>query len=330
MATSNPGPTSAHPIASDGFDEEITFEFWPEVPPDQGGLKIKDERDDERIIKDDGKDKDYKVLVRRMMAIDGLADSSVTDESKKQRMTLLVFDYDATCKATDGRYSQIRTWLDFEDLATTPEDDRAVPTVVAWGPFAVPQRWNENNPDVVRTKGGGAELGASYIANAKLHGEMENQVTSKKRCFDSGMTEKRTSNRPYIYRINGVTWVLQENKDLELGTPPQFRTAVLLKRKTDSPFNITFNFRCRAGILQNIKNEVLSWFSCGPNTPSVRQYTPMPEPRLFDEDDPQCQELLAEVVKPEIGRDNLNKLRNGKDLVKLTHVWGLEPIPKSE
>src|SRR5271154_129025 len=239
----------------DDFDEELQFNLQQILSPHdalEGSFKSKPSRDEELggLVHYSGKDSPYNVSVKRLIAVDGFE-----DETLEQRMSLLVLNYSATCSAKDGRYSRIRTWLDFEDKPGAKKNTPSIPTIVAWAPFEEPLRWNQTEPEIhTKTEASIDVGGGAGGVEVKGHLGHENAETKNIRCFDEGFTEERFS-RPPEERCNGIRWVLKHNKALNTGVTPKFRIAVLIARESDEPFEVAFGFRCDAGALANLQRD---------------------------------------------------------------------------
>ena len=312
----------------DGFNAPIEIDLFEEYDSAeqvaQSGLKsqpTKYAKDDGGLLHYSGRDTPYTVSVERTLAVDGWEDAS-----KQQAMSLLVLDYSTKCTDASGRFASIWSWIDLEDAKNTPQDKKAAPRVEAWAPFASERRWGENEDDVHTEGGWKAGLGVTAkVVDAHIDVDGRKSRDKKEVFFDKGLTTKRFSDFD-DRRVNGVKWFLTHNKSLEQGVPPDFRLAILFRRKNDTPFDLIFGFRCAAGRLQDIMDSFFHWFGKGKYIDKKYLYTP-------NEQQPRYRNRAGEELLAMVDPNNLGKLlkENDEELQKLTSVWGLGPIePQDE
>lgn len=329
-----PADESFKVLNTDGFENRYTdINLKKEISSVEAvadnGVRLTT-KDDESVVHHSRNDSSYNIRVRRLVAIDSTEnnaaapDTNEAGQAEPGKLTLLILDYEATCDHEDGRYSSIRTWVDIEDAAETLEGDRAKPEVLSWAPFEILRRFNTSEEEVKTTQGGDAEAGITYMADAKMGIHKEREASKHMKFFTEGFAQARYAGQPKV--LNGVKWVLKENKSLESGVPPKFRTALLIRRRNDNPVMINYGFRCFNGPFSRVTNTLKSVFGYGPHADVRIRYTPNQEqPRYAEQDG---EELLEDIKQNIGGFQNLHTLYNRKEkrLESLTWVWGLEPI----
>jgi hypothetical protein len=194
---------------------------------------------------------------------------------------------------------------------------------MAYAPFVKPRRWDET----VATEDDGsnfeASLGLEVPAVAKL-GKFA-YTKDKGSSHEQKYFTQGTAGRNYMKDkdarniANRVWWNLQHNFSQMTGVPPVIRTAVLVTMPTDVKFTMKCEIEVRGGFgktMSSLKDTFLRR-----NLPEI--------PFLFDSTQQGLKGDKLEGLDPnDQGVYELGHLANDINLVKLTEVWGLDPLVK--
>ncbi|KAL6246225.1 hypothetical protein RBB50_006460 [Rhinocladiella similis] len=217
-------------------------------------------------------------------------------------MTLLVLNIQLHSTVPGFKFSWVVTRLSF--------DGEANPEVIAVAPFSSTTTWNVSREEHERIISMGLQVGANYVASAKVEGHGEWTVRKQQEYFALGNASPMVSNQ----RQNGVKWYLEANHRQSDQVAPQFRIAVLLKRAVgNKPFRGTLSLR------PNGKQLALR---------RAFQYDARRARKNFEPKEVTSFTTAGELLLKQcnIKENKLGELAQGDSLTGLAYVWGLDPL----
>lgn len=277
----------------------------------QGEVKSYAAKPDGSMIYESRKS-DHSVTVERLLWIDGWEQSIENEEglTPKQEMTLVVLKIVVTSHDPETRFGHVKATIMFED--PSPHGSENEPKVEAWAPFHDEERWNFTTADIKKTTRteGSANLGynSSQISGGRVK---EGEVTWVQQDFDAGRSNPEPSSR--TGHRNGVSWAVEQNATQSRGVTQQIWTAVLLSRRTRSPYLVKFQIDVRAGTVKEFVNKTRRIFGMPPGTTKPFLVTP------WESDI--CNYEGHDIIKS-VDRNNLGKLRHLVDTANLNVRWG--------
>jgi hypothetical protein len=292
-----------------GFDFDVL-----EASQDEGQTRTNDADTQSETLIDRGSHSKYKVQARLKTRIHGILDAA-----SKTRASLIVIEYFVSNIEEEGRFSSVTTALDFAlqgggNILNTPN-------VMAYAPFIKPRRWEKT----IGTKDNHRNFEASLEPEVPVVGKLgrlaytnDRGISHEQQYFTQGMANRNYLKDKDARNIaNRVWWNLQHNFSQTSGVPPNFRTAVLVTMPTDAKFTLKCHIEVRGGFgmtLSNLKDTFLRQ-----NLPEM--------PFVFDPTQQGLKGDRLEGLGPnDQGVYELGQLADDKELVKLTEVWGLDPL----
>ncbi|OTA07301.1 hypothetical protein A9Z42_0081880 [Trichoderma parareesei] len=266
---------------------------------------------------DSGDRSDHHFSVERLAWVDGWQETTEVKGKlmHKQPMTLVVLKFDLQTFDPDVRVETVKATLQFKDTDQQRGDD---PEVQAWAPFHEWEDWNATNVQEKATTSVNATASGGYAgASLSLGWGKGRDISWDRTAFDEGrsiLVKSRRRQRPI-----GVTWFLQQNKLQNLGVPPQFWVAVLIKRSTNlQPYLAKFRLDVRTGTLRDQKRIGLEFLRIKPGDTSA--FTATPNPGVWDEMN--CHGEGEDIR--DSGRVDLNNLGQllANDRTALAGTWG--------
>jgi len=245
------------------------------------------------IITDRDYNGKYDVFVELLTCVHGDLDHATRPAS------LMIFEYRLNCLEEKHTFSSVKTGFEFTDPSG---GNNSHMEVLAFAPFNTPQRWNSSGGNEEHGQKVGVQVGpkiSSFGANILL--EHDKRKHFEKRYSTYGTAGRRSGNTK-------VYWYMRQNSGLKDGVPPVFRVAILLGRSDDRPFQGTFEI------------ELHGWFRLGLDRFLRRT---VDDPINFDPT--AAPKGLPTGVDPQ----SLGNLSREYCLVKLTPVWGLDPLVES-
>jgi hypothetical protein len=288
---------------------EFTFEEC-QIPGD-GSLKSRNWPPDEiqrEKLTQRGVDTPFRINVSLITCVHG-----TMSKEDPTPASLLIFEYHLFCTKSNHMFDTVETSFKFDyEPVQRPgkgHPSQASPNVVAFAPFRVTERFDASSSEVRKSFAAGISAGLNFplpvgpTVSATV--SIGKEETHEQRYFGEGYGDRDWDERSK--RNYGVWWCLRHNESQAHGIPSMFRTAILLKRKTDAPFSCKFLCVVSGGLLFEIKQKILG---------------------LVDPDDP----INFDPAAPPQGEWNgldlssLGDLADGKKLDGLAYVWGLQPL----
>ncbi|KFG80251.1 hypothetical protein MANI_011228 [Metarhizium anisopliae] len=278
------------------------------------------------VITDRGRHSKYKVQALLKTCIHG-----VLDATSKTPASLIIVDYFLSNLEEQGRYSSVTTTFDFEphvqdELGLGDGHGNALdtPNIAAYAPFEA-VRWGQTTaqesskhnldasiePEVEGAKAG--KIGYAY----------ESTTSHEQRYFTQGLAGRHyVPKGPARGVADQVWWNMQHNFSQHSGVPPHFRTAILLTRRAEAAekkFIARFKIAVRGGF----------WMNMSALVDVFLRRSVQDRPVVFDPSIRFMGDRLDGIEPNADGVYELGRLAVGRELVKLTDIWGLSPLPKA-
>ncbi|KAL6862076.1 hypothetical protein J3F83DRAFT_716892 [Trichoderma novae-zelandiae] len=268
------------------------------------------------VLFDTGDKSDYQFSVERLAWVDGWQESTLIAGKleHKQPMTLVVLKFVLQTFNQGLRVETVKATLQFKDTDRQRGDD---PEVQAWAPFHDLEDWNATGAQNKSTTNVNATASGGYAGTSlSLGWGKGSEITWNHTAFDEGrsiLVKSRRKQRP-----TGVTWSLKQNKQQNLGVPPVFWTAVLVKRSTNAPYLVKFRLDVRTGTVRDAKSRGLELLRIKPG--DMSSFTATPSPGVWDKMNC-CGE--GENIRDSglVDLKNLGQLL-AKDRTALAETWG--------
>lgn len=311
-----------------GFDFDVL-----EASLDEGQTRA-DEPDADvqcSVFTDRGRKGSYKLQAILKTCIHG-----VLDQESKTPASLIVIDYSLKNIKYGGRFTSATTSFNFalhrpEDEGEASEsagleDPRNTPHISAYAPFEKPIQWEETTADKSKTDKVEIELApeAQGFKAGKIAYSHESSSAQTQRYFQQGLAGRHFLPPGSARNVaDKVWWNLQNNQIQKSNIPPEFRVAILLTRRievAEQKFQARFEIAIRGGI----------GFKLSELTDRFLRRNVADKPVVFN---PKVQFIGEELdgLKPnDNGVYELGHLAKGRELVKLTSVWGLSPLEPGE
>lgn len=269
-----------------------------EADREEGSLKTRNVPADEvqREVVTQRDETAFSVYVTLATCVHGRLDGPNSDLA-----SLLIFEYEIHSKEENSVVKSLTT--SFEFSYTSPGS----PDVKAYAPY-VRRKYNFSTGEVKHTHGieGNASLNAGP-------GEIGTTLSKQKEtAHEQQYFEKVESDLGYNdtqKRRDRISFFFSQNQSQKLGVTPFFRTAILLKRSDQVPFQAVFKLKFDGGFMYNASQTFKSVFGKVPD-----------DPINFN---PFIESLLGEVQIDDINQ--LGKYAHGRELDKsLAPIWGVD------
>lgn len=283
------------------------------------------------VFTDRGLHSKYKVQALLKTCIHG-----ILDNESKIPASLIIVDYSLSNLEQQGRYTSVTTSFDFEPyvedvlgLGDQQKNPLDTPNVIAYAPFetnplAPAIQWDQStaqessthNPEVA------IEPEVSGVKAGSIRYSYESSGSHEQRYFSQGLAGRHFMPAGPARNIAyHVWWNMQHNVSQASGLPPKFRTAMLVTRRVEaaeSKFLVRFNIAVRGGF--GMRLSALADLFLRRNKPD--------RPILFDPTTKPVGEKL-DGLEPKDGVYVLGHLAKGRELLRLSGVWGLAPLSQS-
>ncbi|POR36003.1 Uncharacterized protein TPAR_03815 [Tolypocladium paradoxum] len=279
------------------------------------------------VITDRGRHSSYKVQALLKTCIHG-----VLDAKSNKPASLIIVDYSLSNLKENGHYSSVTTIIDFkpymedEGLGDVDENPLDTPNVTAYAPFEKPERWDLTTAkkDSKHRFDSSIEPEYSGIKAVKISYTYETAISHEQRYFSQGLAGRHFIREGPAKNIaDQVWWNLQHNFCQQSGVPLRFRTAILVTRHAEAAnakFQARFNIAVRGGI-GKMMSDMINVF--------LRRNVP-DKPVVFDPQIKLVGDKLEGIEPNADGVYELGHLAQGRELVKLCEVWGLNPLQMSQ
>jgi hypothetical protein len=261
------------------IDDDFYYEEDPEENVETGGFRThnpEDNRFQRRFIRLSPTKSKFQKRVEMILCIHGWEDAT-----RKQPMSLLVFDCHLSCSERKYRFQSARIWFQFGEDSFAPStnnDAKASPEVVAYAPFAKTTKWNVTEAEIRRKLAGGGKVGVDYVAKVEGNLDGEKEVSSTRKHFDRGTCGPVLDEKSG--KVVGTQWYMEQNDLQKYGVAPDFKLALLIKRTNQADgkgvnFQGVFDMRVEAGFQHDVDEGIRRF---------LRLYKPEDDPVYFDPD----------------------------------------------
>ena len=286
------------------INDDFYYEEDPEENEETGGFRThnpEDNRFQRQFIRLSPTKSKFQKRVEMILCIHGWEDAT-----RKQPMTLVVFDCHLSCSERKYRFQSGRIWFQFGEDSFAPGsniDAKASPEVVAYAPFTKTAKWNETEVEIRRKLGGGGKVGVDYGAKVEGNVDGEREVSFTRKHFDRGTCGPILDEKSG--KVVGTQWYMEQNDLQKYGVAPDFKLALLIKRSNQEDgkgvnFQGVFDMRVEAGFQHDVEEGIRRF---------LRLFRPEDDPVYFNPDlDDHIRGSEAKKIVESIKRDSSGQI----------------------